>query len=240
MITIIPAIDIINGKCVRLTRGDFQSKKIYDADPLRVAKSYEDAGIQRLHLVDLDGARQKRIVNWRVLETIANQTGLQIDFGGGIQLEADLQLAFNSGAAQVTAGSIAAKEPETVRSWLKKYGSEKIILGADVKAGKIAINAWQEETDRDLLAFLDEYFQAGIRYTICTDISRDGLLQGPAFELYSSIKQRFPQLYLIASGGVSNINDVKKLAALNINGVIIGKALYEGNIQLKELEHFLC
>lgn len=240
MIKIIPAIDIIDGKCVRLTRGEFQSKKIYNENPLEAAKAYQDIGIKRLHLVDLDGAREKRVINWRVLEEIGSKTGLHIDFGGGIQSQKDIQTAFSCGAEQVTAGSIAVKNPEIALSWLNKYGSKRIILGADVKNGKIAINAWQKQTEKDLLDFLDTFQQKGIRFVICTDIAQDGLLKGPSFDLYKMIKERFPKLFLIASGGISSIGDIEKLNQLNIDGVIIGKALYEGNIRLEELKVFLC
>lgn len=240
MIKIIPAIDIIDGKCVRLTRGEFQSKKIYNENPLEAAKAYQAIGIKRLHLVDLDGAREKRVINWRVLEEIGSKTSLHIDFGGGIQSQNDIQTAFSCGAEQVTAGSIAVKNPEIALNWLNKYGNKRIILGADVKNGKIAINAWQKQTENDLLAFLDTFHQKGIRFVICTDIAQDGLLKGPSFDLYKMIKERFPKLFLIASGGISSIEDIEKLNQLNIDGVIIGKALYEGNIRLEELKVFLC
>jgi phosphoribosylformimino-5-aminoimidazole carboxamide ribotide isomerase len=238
MITIIPAIDIIEGKCVRLTRGEFQAKKIYNEDPLEVAKKFEDVGIQRLHLVDLDGAKEMEIRNWRVLEKIANKTSLKIDFGGGVQSDDDLKIAFNCGATQVTAGSIAVKDRKKVITWLSKFGNEKIILGADVKDKKIAIHAWREKTELDLLDFIDSYFQEGIRYVICTDISRDGLLEGPTFSLYQTIKEKFPQLYLIASGGISSLREVDELNQLGIEGVIIGKAIYENRIGLEELKKY--
>jgi len=240
MITIIPAIDIIDGKCVRLSRGEFDSKKIYDQNPLDVAKRFQDLGILRLHLVDLDGARTKKVVNWAVLEIIASKTELVIDFGGGVQTDEDLRIAFESGAAMITAGSISVKEPKKVHDWLKQFGSEKIILGADVKDRKIAIHGWQEESDRDLFQFLEEYMEEGITQTICTDVSRDGTLSGPAFILYQEIKEGFPDLYLVASGGVSNIDDVHQLNDNRIDAVIIGKAIYEGRIQLAELKGFLC
>ncbi len=240
MITIIPAIDIIEGTCVRLTRGEFQSKKIYNVDPLEVAKEYEDIGINRLHLVDLDGAKQRHIVNWKVLESIALNTTLEIDFGGGVQSHEDIEVAFQSGANQVIAGSVAIINPKIVPLWLEKYGAEKIILGADVKNGKVAIHAWQEQTDSELLSFLNNYYESGIRYVICTDISQDGLLQGPSIDLYDKIKNRFSDFYLIASGGISCIKDITILEQIAVDGVIIGKALYEGKIKLKELESFLC
>lgn len=240
MITIIPAIDIIEGTCVRLTRGEFQSKKIYNVDPLEVAKEYEDIGIKRLHMVDLDGAKQRHIVNWKVLERIALNTTLDIDFGGGVQSHEDIEIAFQSGANQVTAGSVAILNPKIVQLWLEKYGAEKIILGADVKNGKVAIHAWQKQTDNKLLSFLSNYYKSGIRYVICTDISQDGLLQGPSVDLYDKIKNCFPDFYLIASGGISCVEDITMLGQINIDGVIIGKALYEGKIKLMELKPFLC
>jgi phosphoribosylformimino-5-aminoimidazole carboxamide ribotide isomerase len=238
MITIIPAIDIIYGKCVRLTRGDFASKKVYNENPLEVAKRFEAAGLTRLHLVDLDGAREKKIVNWRVLEKIARETALQVDFGGGIHTEEDAQRVFDCGAHQITAGSIAVKNRAMVFSWLQTFGAGKIILGADVKEGKIAIHGWQEHTEVDVFTFLEEYRNAGIRHVISTDISRDGALGGPASELYRAIKAQFPEMYLIASGGVRSIDDVEKLDQMSIDGVIIGKALYEGKIQLEELKNY--
>lgn len=239
MITIIPAIDIIEGKCVRLTRGDFQTKKVYDDNPLEVAKRYEDAGITRLHLVDLDGARQKQIVNWQTLRQITQQTRLHVDFGGGIQSDSEIALAFECGAAQITAGSIAVKSPEIVRRWLAAYGAEKIILGADVHNGNIAIHGWQERSAHDLFSFLEAFRAQGIRSVICTDIARDGLLSGPAFELYQQIKTRDPNVDLIASGGIKTIADIERLNREQIDGVIIGKALYEHTITLDELQTYL-
>ena len=240
MITIIPAIDIIDGKCVRLTRGEFERKKIYSDNPLELAKSYEAAGVKRLHLVDLDGARQKKVVNLAVLESIAKSTALQIDFGGGVQSADDIQMVFDAGAKQITAGSIAVRHPQTVLKWIAKYGSEKIILGADVKSGKIAINAWQETADDDIQSFLNFYRDSGIKTVICTDVSKDGLLQGPAFDLYQFIKAEFPEIQLIASGGIGTIDDISRLNSMKIDGVILGKALLEGQIQLEELKAFLC
>ena len=240
MITIIPAIDIIDGKCVRLAKGDFSTKKIYSSDPLDVAKRFEDQGIKRLHLVDLDGARSKRIVNHHVLETIAKGTGLVIDFGGGLQSDNDLEIAFKSGAAQVTAGSIAVRDKSLVLQWLKKYGADKIILGSDIKNGFIAISGWQEQTKMGINDYLSEYRAVGVKTIICTDIDRDGVLKGPAFDLYQHIKKQFPSLELIASGGISSVRDVERLNSLGINGVIIGKALYEGQIKIEELKPFLC
>ena len=232
---IIPAIDIIDGKAVRLTRGDYQQKKIYNEDPLEVAKMFEGAGIGRLHLVDLDGAKQKKIVNHKVLERIASNTGLQIDFGGGVQSDKDIQLAFDSGARQVTGGSIAVKKPELFESWLKKYGAEKIILGADVLNEKIAISGWQEDSSWDLDAFLQEYAAKGIKYVISTDVSKDGVLAGPAVDLYKDMSEKFPELEIIASGGVASMSDIYELDKLPLHGVIVGKALYENRITMKEL-----
>jgi len=227
MITIIPAIDIIEGKCVRLTRGDFSSKKVYDENPLDAARRFRDAGIRRLHLVDLDGARQGKIVNKRVLETVAGHTALQIDFGGGVRSHEDARLAFACGAAQITAGSIAVQRKELVAEWLRKYGPPKIILGADIKKGRVAVSGWRETSPVPLFDFLKDYYDQGIRQVISTDISRDGALRGPAIELYQSIKRDFPRLYVIASGGIGSTEDVDKLNRRKIDGVIIGKALYE-------------
>jgi phosphoribosylformimino-5-aminoimidazole carboxamide ribotide isomerase len=236
---LIPAIDIIDGKCVRLTEGDYSQKKVYREDPLEVAKEFEAAGIRRLHLVDLDGAKASTVVNWKVLEKIAGQTNLLIDFGGGIKNDEAIHLAFNSGASQVTAGSIAAKEPKLVRNWLSEFGTEKIILGADVKNEMIAVNGWKETTALKLDDFLEDYRKDGMKYVVCTDISKDGKLQGPSFELYQKITENFPWYNLIASGGVRDMQDVQKLKEMNLYGVIIGKALYEGRITLKELSDYL-
>lgn len=238
MIELIPAIDLIEGKCVRLTQGDYDTKKVYNKDPLEVAKMFEDNGIRRLHVVDLDGARQGRIINYRTLERLATHTSLTIDFGGGLKQDSDLEIAFNSGAQMVTGGSIAVKNPEVFSSWISKFGSEKIILGADAKDKKIAISGWEETTDNELIPFIQSYNQKGITKSICTDISRDGMLQGPAIDLYKEILEQIPQLYLIASGGVSSIQDIEKLAEAGIPAVIFGKAIYEGKIQLKELIRF--
>ena len=235
---IIPAIDIIDGKCVRLTQGDYAQKKVYNENPLEVAKAFEDAGITNLHLVDLDGAKASKIINYKVLEKIANGTNLKIDFGGGLKADEDIRIAFESGANQITGGTVAVKKPELFLSWLEKYGSEKIILGADVKNEKIATNGWQEESAIELLDFLKKYTEAGIEYVICTDISKDGLLQGSAIDLYKKIKENFPDLKLIASGGVVSIDEIEELASLKLHGAIIGKAIYEGKINLKELVQF--
>jgi phosphoribosylformimino-5-aminoimidazole carboxamide ribotide isomerase len=236
---IIPAIDIIDGKCVRLTQGDYSQKKEYSSDPLAMARQFEDAGIRRLHLVDLDGAKQKKIVNHQVLEKIATHTKLHIDFGGGVQSDEDLQLAFNCGAQQITGGSIAVKNPDLFESWLARYGSEKIILGADAKDRKIAVSGWQESTETDLLDFLKAYHKKSVKYTICTDVAKDGLLQGPAVDLYREILLEIPDLCLIASGGVSSVDDLKALQEIKVYGVIIGKAIYEGKITLAALQPFL-
>ena len=239
MIKIIPAIDIIDGKCVRLTKGDYSQKKIYNDNPLEVAKQFQEIGIKYLHLVDLDGAKAKHIINWKVLESISSETNLLIDFGGGVRSKEDLRIAFESGASKITAGSIAAKEKETVVAWLDKYG-DKIILGADTIDEKVSINAWEVTTDLSLIDYIREYYDLGVKSTIVTDISRDGVLAGPAFDLYKKIKSEIPKIELIASGGVSKIEDVDKLNEQNIEGVIIGKAIYEGRIVLDELKRFLC
>ncbi len=236
---IIPAIDIIDGKCVRLTQGDYAQKKVYNENPLEVAKEFEAAGITNLHLVDLDGAKASRIINYKVLEEIASQTNLKIDFGGGLKSNEDLKIAFDSGANQITGGTIAVKNPELFLGWLQEYGSEKIILGADVKNGKIATNGWQEESDIELMDFLEIYLEGGIKYVICTDISKDGLLQGSAIDLYTKIKDEFPNIKLIASGGVVSMEELEKLKELNIHGAIVGKAIYEQKIKLTELTNFI-
>lgn len=239
MIEIIPAIDIIEGKCVRLSKGDYDSKKVYNENPVEVAKEFEANGIRRLHVVDLDGAKSHHIVNYRILEKIASQTSLIIDFGGGIKSDEDLDIAFSSGAQMITGGSIAVKEPELFSEWISKYGSDKIILGADVKDKKIAVGGWKEGTDVELMPFLDQYIKKGIKKVICTDIECDGMLQGPSTDLYKEILKEFPSLYLIASGGVSCIDDIIKLEEAKVPAVIFGKALYEGNIQLKDLKIFI-
>lgn len=237
-IEIIPAIDIIDGKCVRLSQGDYDRKTVYNENPLEIARMFEDAGISRLHLVDLDGAKAKHIVNYKVLEQIASKTRLIIDFGGGLKSDDDLKIAFESGAAMVTGGSIAVKEPELFLSWLEKFGSEKIILGADAKDGKIAVSGWQESTELSVIEFIAEFHQKGISKVISTDISRDGMLSGPAFELYVEIMETLPDLEIIASGGIASIDDIYKLAEMGVPGVITGKAIYEGKISLKEIEKY--
>ena len=240
---IIPAIDIIDGKCVRLTKGDYNTKKIYNESPLEVAKEFEDAGIEYLHVVDLDGAKASQIINHKVLEQIASKTNLKIDFGGGLKSDKDLEIAFNSGANQITGGSIAVKNSKIFESWIEKYGSEKIILGADFypdnSGGKIATNGWQEESSLELIPFINGYQQKGIQYIICTDISKDGMLQGPSFDMYQQILSEVNSIKLIASGGISAFNELPKLAENGCEGVIIGKAIYENKISLKQLEQFI-
>ncbi len=240
MITIIPAIDIIDGKCVRLTKGEYSTKKIYNENPLEVAKEFEAHGIERLHLVDLDGAKLKKVTNLNVLENIASGTDLKIDFGGGLRSDADVELAFYSGAAQITAGSIAVADKDTVLRWGDKFGFNKIIIGADIKYGRIAVNAWQDTSEEGLIQFLKEYHSEGFKNVICTDVSKDGVLEGPSFDVYSEIKDELPDMYTIASGGVSCIEDIEKLEERKIDGVIIGKAIYEGRIQLEQLKKFIC
>jgi len=235
MIEIIPAIDLIDGKCVRLSQGDFARKKIYNENPLEVAREFEAFGLKRLHIVDLDGARLGKVTNLKVLETIASQTNLTIDFGGGIKTDADIEAVFDAGAEMASIGSVAVKEPEKFFAWLEKYGGEKILLGADVKSDKLAINGWQTETDLEILPFLKNYFERGVRKTFCTDVSKDGLLEGSANELYSRILAQLPELKLIASGGVSCLEDIFELDKIGCTGVIVGKAIYEGKIKLEEL-----
>lgn len=237
-IKIIPAIDIIEGKCVRLSQGDYNQKTVYNENPLEVAKMFESAGMRRLHLVDLDGAKAKHIVNYKVLENIASKTGLIIDFGGGLKTDKDLEIAFNSGAAMVTGGSIAVKERETFLQWLETYGSEKIILGADAKDGKIAVSGWLEESEFLVIDFIVSYQKVGIKKVISTDISRDGMLSGPAFDLYTEIMKTLPEIEIIASGGISSMDDILKLDEMCVPGVITGKAIYEGKIDLKDIERF--
>ncbi len=238
MIQIIPAIDLIEGKCVRLTQGDYGQKKIYNKNPLEVALQFEDAGLKRLHLVDLDGAKAKKVVNWKVLEKIASKTSLHVDFGGGVQSEDDIKIVFESGAKQVTGGSIAVKQPDLFEHWLKTYGGEKIILGADAKNEKIAVSGWEEGTSIWVYDFVEEYVEKGVKYTISTDVAKDGLLQGPSFDLYKNLQDKCPDLNVIASGGIAGIEDVEKLAEMNIYGVIIGKAIYENRISLADLQRF--
>ncbi|MCF8225904.1 MAG: 1-(5-phosphoribosyl)-5-[(5-phosphoribosylamino)methylideneamino] imidazole-4-carboxamide isomerase [Bacteroidales bacterium] len=237
MIDIIPAVDIIQGKCVRLTQGDYSLRKEY-GDPLDMAMKYQDHGISRLHFVDLDGAKEGKVINFRVLEKIATRTSLVIDAGGGLKSNEDLHIVFECGAKMATGGSVAVKDPETFESWLEKYGPGKIILGSDFKDGRIAVSGWQENSEESLIPFLERWIDRGIKKTICTDISRDGILQGPSERTYVQIMKQFPGLYLVASGGVSGLDDVYSLEKAGIPAVIIGKAIYEGRIDLKELERF--
>lgn len=232
---IIPAIDIIDGKCVRLTQGDYDQKKVYNERPLEVAKQFENAGLKRLHLVDLDGAKAGAVKNWKVLETIASGTGMAIDFGGGIKTEKDVGIVLNSGAVLATVGSIAVKDGELFVSWLRQFGAGRFLLGADVKEEKIAVGGWLETTDKWVYDFIRDYMEKGVQQIFCTDVSKDGLLQGPSLELYKNIMVEFPTLHFIASGGVSEIDDVYRLQEIGCKGVIIGKAIYEGRITLKEL-----
>ena len=236
---IIPAIDLIDGKCVRLTKGDYSTQKTYNEYPLEVAKAFEAHGIQYLHLVDLDGAKSKHIVNHRVLEEIATKTNLKIDFGGGLKSDEDLKIAFDCGAKQITGGSIAVKEPNVFEQWISKYGKNKIILGADVQGDRIATNGWMETSEHRLVDFISAYKSKGIEYVICTDISKDGLLSGPSFEVYQNLLKQQPEIKLIASGGISTFEELPKLADLGCEGTIIGKAIYENRISLKELENFI-
>lgn len=236
---IIPAIDIIDGKCVRLTKGDYNTKKVYNENPLEIAKAFEGSGIQYLHVVDLDGAKASSIVNYKTLEQLATKTNLKIDFGGGLKSDEDLKIAFESGANQITGGSIAVKKPDIFENWIQSYGSDKIILGADCKNEKIAVSGWLEESDLDVIPFISKYQSKGIDYVICTDISKDGMLEGPSFDLYKRILSEVPSIKLIASGGISKFDELPKLAEMGCEGVIIGKAIYENRISLKELENFI-
>jgi len=234
---IIPAIDLIDGKCVRLTKGDYSTKKIYNENPLEVAKEFEDNGIKYLHLVDLDGAKNRKITNYKTLEKIASKTGLSIDFGGGLGSDEDLRIAFESGAKQVTAGSVTIKKPELFSSWLYNYGGESIILGADFKEGKIATHGWMETSDKELIQFIDDHVRQGIKYSICTDVSKDGMLKGASVKIYKEILEAV-KINLIASGGISSMADIEEVAEAGCEGVIIGKAIYEGRVTLKELRGF--
>lgn len=235
---IIPAIDLIDGKCVRLTQGDYAQKKIYNEHPLEVAKQFEDAGLKRLHLVDLDGAKAGAVKNWKVLESIAGKTSLTIDFGGGIKKEEDVKIVFESGAALATIGSLAVKDEATFVSWLQIYGAHKFLLGADVKHEKIAVSGWLETTDVWVYDFLRKYWEHGIHQVFCTDVSKDGKLEGPSTELYKNIIKEFPTLYFIASGGVSSMQDLETLAAVGCKGAIVGKAIYENRIKISDLKKF--
>ena len=236
---IIPAIDIIEGKCVRLTKGDFNTKIIYNENPLEVALAFEDAGIEYLHVVDLDGAKASHIVNYKILEQIASKTNLKIDFGGGLKSDEDLHIAFESGATQITGGSIAVKNIPVFENWIATFGADKIILGADCNHDKIAVSGWQEESNLNVIPFIQDYQSKGIHYVICTDISKDGMLQGPSFDLYERILTQSSDIKLIPSGGISTFHEIPQLAKLGCEGVIIGKAIYENRISLKELETYI-
>ena len=239
MIELIPAIDIIDGKCVRLSQGDYDTKKVYNENPLEVAKEFEANGIRRLHVVDLDGAKSKHVVNYRTLEMIATRTSLVIDFGGGIKTDEDMRIAFENGAQMVTLGSVAVKNPDLFKKWLIQYGAEKIILGADAKNKRIAVSGWMEDSSQELIPFLHDYTKEGIYKVLCTDISKDGMLQGPSIELYKEIMKEFPEMHLIASGGVSCLQDIIALEEAGIPAVVFGKALYEGRITMKDLIRFM-
>lgn len=236
MIELIPAIDIIGGKCVRLTKGDYEQKTTYNDDPVAQAKEFESLGFKRLHIVDLDGAKSKHVVNIDILRRITEETSLTVDFGGGIKSEEDIEKAFNAGAAMVTIGSIAVTQPELFLAWLCKYGPEKIILGADVRNGKVSINGWKEDSTEDLLPFLHKYIDAGVKNVLCTEISKDGTLSGPAIDLYKEVMREYPELHLIASGGVSSNDDITALHEAGIPAVVFGKSFYEGKIDINKLE----
>lgn len=235
---LIPAIDVIKGQCVRLTKGDYDTKKVYNESPVEVAKAFEGAGLTHVHVVDLDGARAKHIVNAKVLEEIASKTSLQVDFGGGIKSATDLQTAFDCGASQVTLGSIAVSAPELVLEWLEKFGSERLILGADAKNRRIATHGWEQDSGLDVIDFVKDYTQKGFEYVLCTDVAKDGMLQGPSLELYYELLEELPEIALIASGGVTTMDDIYQCAELGCAAAVIGKAIYEGNISIKELEQY--
>lgn len=241
MIQIIPAIDIIDGKCVRLTKGDYDSSRVYDDNPVEMAKRFCDAGCRRIHVVDLDGARSSHIVNYRTLESITSKTSLDIDFGGGLKSDEDVRIAFDCGASMITGGSVAVKSPELFLGWLGRYGAQKVILGADVNGGKVATDGWLEQSEHDLLEFIKDYYEKGIRQIISTDISVDGTLSGPSVEMYRSMMSVLPDASIIASGGVSSLDDIMRLENAGVPAVIVGKAIYEGRITLKDLERIaLC
>lgn len=239
MMRIIPAIDIIGGKCVRLSQGEYDSKKVYHENPLDVAKMFEDSGIKYLHLVDLDGAKAKHVVNLKVLQNIVSQTNLIVDFGGGIKSDEDIKAVFENGAAQVTVGSLAVSNPEKMEQWLAEYGAQKIILGADAKDGKVAISGWQTISTQSLTEFIGSYVAKGVEYVICTDISKDGMLQGSSVDLYRQLRSDFPNLRFVASGGVTSISELSVLEEIGMDGAIIGKAIYEGKISLNDLKVFI-
>lgn len=236
---IVPAIDIIDGKCVRLTKGDYDTKKIYNENPIEVAKEFEANGITHLHLVDLDGAKNGSVVNWKTLETIASTTKLQVDFSGGIKTKEAAKQAFDFGAAQIAVGSLAVKNPKEFVDWIWTFGEEKLILGADVINGKVAISGWQETSTKDIYSYLDFYFEEGIDYVLCTDVSKDGMLQGPSFDLYNTILEEYEEIKLIASGGVSSVEDLLKLKEMGCYAAIVGKAFYEGKITIAQLKSFI-
>ena len=238
MIQIIPAIDIIDGKCVRLTQGDFSQKTEYSSNPAEVAKAIENTGVRKLHVVDLDGAKQKKIINHKTLEAIVKATSLDVDFGGGLQSNEDVQIAFDCGAKQITGGSIAIKNRPLFEEWIAKFGAEKIILGADVRNEMIAVSGWQEVSNVSVFDFIKSYLEIGLQYIFCTDVAKDGLLQGPSFDLYQKIRDQFPAAKLIASGGVTTVADVDKLNEMGVYGAIIGKAYYEGKIKLEDLKSY--
>jgi phosphoribosylformimino-5-aminoimidazole carboxamide ribotide isomerase len=237
---IIPAIDIMDGRCVRLTEGDYSTRKQYHANPVEVAKSFEEAGIRRLHVVDLDGARAGKVVNLATLESICSATSMVVDFGGGVRSDEDLQQVFDAGAAMVTCGSVAVKDPDLAARWIARHGGDRLILGADVKNGRIAVSGWEEQSRLDLMPFLSSYLQMGYQHVICTDISKDGKLQGPSTDLYHEIIAAFPAIRLIASGGITTAADLEALKRIGTSGAIIGKAIYEGYIQLSELQSFIA
>jgi phosphoribosylformimino-5-aminoimidazole carboxamide ribotide isomerase len=234
---IVPAIDIIDGKCVRLSQGDYGQKTVYNENPLEVAKQFQDAGLKYLHLVDLDGAKAKKVVNWKVLESITSQTKLQVDFGGGLRTTEDVQTVFNCGAKQITAGSISVNDREAVLAWISEFGTEKIILGADAKNGRIATHGWLDDSGLDVIEFISDYQQKGIKYVVCTDIAKDGMLEGPSIELYKQILKKNADLKLIASGGVSSIEDLINLKEIGCEAAIVGKAIYEGRIRIDDLRN---
>lgn len=233
MMQLIPAIDIIDGQCVRLTKGDYQQKTVYADDPVSMARHFEAMGFRRLHVVDLDGAKARHIVNTSVLRAITTATSLVVDFGGGVKTDDDLRMAFDCGAAMVTVGSVAVTQPELMAEWISSYGAEQLVLGADVRERRLSINGWLEDSQHDLLPFLRHYYELGIRNVLCTDIARDGMLSGPSVSLYRDIMAAFPDLHLIASGGVSSVGDLLQLEAAGIPAVVFGKAIYEGRIRLE-------
>lgn len=235
MIELVPAIDVIDGKCVRLTKGDYNNKTTYNDSPLDLAIRFESLGFRRLHMVDLEGAKSKHVVNIETLKKITDSTNLKVDFGGGIKTEDDIKMAFDNGASMVTVGSVAVTHRQLFMKWLDQFGAERIILGADVRNGKVSINGWKEDTAEDIVSFLKYYVGKGVKNVLCTDISKDGMLSGPAFSLYQSILASFPEINLIASGGVSNVDDIKKLEEKGVHSVVFGKAIYEGRINIETL-----